>query len=240
MRLVTLNTWKGDGVYAKRLDLMAEGLAALDADVILLQEVLAAPTLRLHTGEHLAAALGMAHLHQPARAKRRAVEGVEADTTSGLSILTRLPVTAHRRIALPSHPMDGERIAQCAELTTKRGALRVVNVHLTHLTGRDDLRHDQIRALLTAEGDAPLVVGGDFNCGAAALNGFGLTDVRSIIGAPLQPTLIGTEACLDHFMVSERGPWRPARLAVALAETDHTGVSASDHAALVLDLQAQR
>ena len=38
MRIVTLNTWKNEGEYERRLDLMAVGLGDLRADVVCLQE----------------------------------------------------------------------------------------------------------------------------------------------------------------------------------------------------------
>jgi endonuclease/exonuclease/phosphatase family metal-dependent hydrolase len=38
MRIVSLNTWKKEGDYSRRLPLMRDGLAAMAPDVVCLQE----------------------------------------------------------------------------------------------------------------------------------------------------------------------------------------------------------
>ena len=49
MRLVSLNTWKAEGDYPKRVRAMADGLASLSADVIALQEDLRTSDGLTHT-----------------------------------------------------------------------------------------------------------------------------------------------------------------------------------------------
>ena len=66
MRILTLNTWKCDGAYRPRLQAMAQGLAALAPDVILLQEVFATEDDRADTAGYLAQALSMWATRAPA------------------------------------------------------------------------------------------------------------------------------------------------------------------------------
>ena len=70
MRIVTLNTWKNEGEYERRLDLMAVGLGDLRADVVCLQECFVGGGS--DTAARLAAALGMRAYPAPARRKLRA------------------------------------------------------------------------------------------------------------------------------------------------------------------------
>jgi endonuclease/exonuclease/phosphatase family metal-dependent hydrolase len=85
MRLVTLNTWKGDGAYHRRLIAMTAGLRAENPDIVLLQECLRAPEARLDTAAYLAETLGMDHVAWHGRHKRRMVESQELDCTSGVA-----------------------------------------------------------------------------------------------------------------------------------------------------------
>jgi endonuclease/exonuclease/phosphatase family metal-dependent hydrolase len=75
MRIVSLNTWKCDGPYRQRLGLMAEELAALAPDVLLLQEVFATEDGHADTAAFLAQALAMHVIVSPARRKHRLFEG---------------------------------------------------------------------------------------------------------------------------------------------------------------------
>ena len=65
MRIVTLNTWKNEGDYARRLPLMRDGLAALSPDVVCLQECFVADGF--DTAAFLAAELGLHLYAAPAR-----------------------------------------------------------------------------------------------------------------------------------------------------------------------------
>lgn len=167
MRVVTINTWKGDGPYRRRLVLLAEQLLALEPDVVALQE-----SLHTHDGAHstheaLASALGMDVAYAPGRDKRRLIEGEPHASWSGLAVLSRWPLTAQPTVELPSDPDDGDRFAQIASVETPQGAVAVINTHLTHLRTRDDLRVSQLRAVLEAldglEGMRARVLCGDFN-----------------------------------------------------------------------------
>lgn len=158
MRLLTWNTWKNSEPYDARLSSMTGLLAEARADVILLQEVFAGGVL--DTAAHLGLALDM-HVHAaPARAKPRLHAGEMVDSTNGLAILSPWAAEEQAVLSLPSDPADPERVAQVARF----GGLVVVNLHLTHLDGAEDLRRAQAARLVEAlpEGIAT-VIGGDLN-----------------------------------------------------------------------------
>lgn len=162
---LTLNTWKNEGGYAARLEAMAAGLAAENADVVALQECFAAPP-RFDTAGVLAARLGMHLSRAPMRAKPRWHEGAEIASSADLALLTRQPPAAVQTLALPQDPRDGERLAQIVDLEIAALHVRIVNTHLTHLPGAKDLRHAQAAALMaaaTAGAPGPIVLMGDFN-----------------------------------------------------------------------------
>jgi endonuclease/exonuclease/phosphatase family metal-dependent hydrolase len=233
LRIVTLNTWKGDGAYTKRLAAMALGLAALSPDIVALQEVLAAPAAGCDTAAALASALGLRLAVLPLRRKARIVEGRTVESTSGLAVLSREPIRAQRSVPLATDPRDGERTALIADVA----GLTVACVHFTHLTDGDELRRLQWQEVEAAvAGSSAVIVAGDFN---APIEMFdlrdGFIDSRQACDAPATPTFIGDGpgACVDHIVL--RGltatGWRTA-LGVALPGSD---VRPSDHLAVVAD-----
>ncbi|MFC3682192.1 endonuclease/exonuclease/phosphatase family protein [Hydrogenophaga luteola] len=167
MRLVSLNTWKAEGDYVRRIDAMAAGLSALSPDVIALQEDLRTADGLTHTALALARALGLQLSWVPARSKLRKVGLRRTLTTSGLAVLSRQPVLEQRLLALPEDPRDGERVAQCVRLPGPAGDWWLANLHLTHLGDRADLRRQQLEAVLRMMGEtAPtcsVVLCGDLN-----------------------------------------------------------------------------
>lgn len=229
MRLVTLNTWKGDGAYHRRLIAMAEGLGAEDPDIVLLQECLRAPEVRLDTAACLAETLGMEHVAWHGRHKRRMVEGQELNCTSGVAVLSRVPILASRIIALPTDPEDGERAA----LAVRIGQVEYVSLHLTHLADGAPLRRLQLEAILRQIDIGPSLLGGDFNAQPASMlfDGLPMTDCRALAGIGTLPTCEGR--CIDHVMAVG---WSPRIDDVRLVLTEaHDGVIPSDHAGLAAD-----
>lgn len=240
MRVVTLNTWKGDGAYAARLSAMARGLEDLAPDVVLLQEVLDAPALGLHTGHALGRHLGLNVVNLPLREKKRVVEGRSVDSRSGLAVLSRHPVRATLSIPLPSAPQDGERAALVVEINAPHGPTTVTNLHLTHL---DDpgLRRRQLEAAQrVAKRPGTALIGGDFNAHVEAfmLSGSGWRDCRSELGHAPRSTLVGQPdgPCLDHLLWSGHGR-PPKSWRVDLDQVCDMGQPVySDHCAVVVDL----
>lgn len=239
MRIVTLNTWKNEGDYPRRLRLICDGLAELEPDVVCLQESFAG------AGQDTAAAvarhLGLALHAAPARAKLRLHDGRLTDSTSGLAILTR-GVAQSRVLPLPDDPADGERIAQAADLMTCGRPLRVLNLHLTHLRDAAVLRAAQFQAALAwAQDGLPgaLVVAGDLNATAQSpeLAPLGLEPTPSTLQGAHADGPRHTGLAIDHCVLLRRGGWRATRSAPALDRPDPAGWLPSDHAAVVLDLE---
>lgn len=245
-RAVTFNTWNCQGDLDRRLPLMAAGLAGLDADIILLQEVFAGAPAGLHVGETLARTLGMGLAFAPARQKERLFRGASAPCVSGLAVLSRPPVGQAYSVGLPEDSADGERIAQVVTLGDAR-PLHVVNLHLTHLPGRGDLRRRQMAAALAAvPGDGlPVLLGGDLNAvdGAApfdllsdfarpALSDEGpRTSLNPVAGAAAEPGVI------DHLMLRADGPPPVLTARLALDRPGPTdGIYPSDHKALAVEI----
>lgn len=238
MRIVTLNTWKGDGAYTKRLAAMAAGLASLAPDIVALQEVLAAPEAGYDTAAHIASALGLTAAALPLRRKARAVEGRTVDSSSGLAILSRGPIRSQRAVPLTADPRDGERAALVAEIETPGRLITVACVHLTHLIDRDDLRRRQWQEVQAAvAGREAAIVAGDFNAPVDVFDLGGFKDSRQGCGAPAAPTYIdGTSAvCIDHVLFLGHG-LKAAGWHTALgAPPPGCDVTASDHRAVVAE-----
>ncbi len=245
MRIVTLNTWKNEGDYVRRLELMSSGLAALGADVVCLQECFAGAGR--DTAARLADALGMTPYARPARAKARLHEGSAVVSTSGLAVLTGLPQIAEAACALSSDPSDGERLAQRIDLTCDGAAVRVLNLHLTHHRGEaaQQMRARQLReALDWARRDLTggLVVAGDLNAGIERPE---LAPLRRAARGPIGPTLHGARVAeadprrpaIDHCLLVGEVGWKAKCSFLALDEEDLQGRFPSDHAAVVLDLE---
>lgn len=163
MRFLTLNLWGENGPWEARMALVAEGLAALAPDVVMLQEVREVPGRVPNQAATLAAPRGWHHVFAPSTAWGGGHEG--------LAIASRFPVTLHRARPLPHTAENEGRIVLSARLDTDAGA---VWVHTTHLSYRDHeggKREDQVQLIdetvtaCKAENpqENPQVLGGDFN-----------------------------------------------------------------------------
>jgi endonuclease/exonuclease/phosphatase family metal-dependent hydrolase len=165
VRVVTLNFWGLEPPLATRLALAERQLRALAPDLVAMQEVRPMDGSRTTAG-HLADALGLGHVYEPA------VTGTGAgEPEEGLAILSRHPIAEHRVTALPV-PRAGEgRILLSAAIDAP--AARVW-LHCTHLHYRLDdgvARERQVvtidealRGLDAGAPDAPVhVLCGDFN-----------------------------------------------------------------------------
>lgn len=171
VRVVTVNTWKNEGDFPARLAALSSGLAGLNVDVLLLQEVFqpleSPPSALPATGPHLAVALGLGLTYAPARRARRKHGEREVDSFSGLALLSRYPIIHHEVILLPGDQRGGERIALLAEVSVDGRPLLIGNVHLSHLRGDDEGRRRQLAVVLRhpfwRRPGAVRLLGGDFN-----------------------------------------------------------------------------
>lgn len=161
VRLVNLNVLHGYPEFvhqAERRQRLLGALRALDADILVLQEVWRA-TGHGDLGRWLAAELGMDLAYARANGSRRWI-GFE----EGSAVLSRRPILAARRWVLaPKEPPWEARIALAVEVAVREGEVwTVVGVHLA----RDDaeVRRGQARDLAQRlpEGGF-VVVAGDFN-----------------------------------------------------------------------------
>src|SRR5262245_38442414 len=122
-RVATFNIWNRQGPWDKRLPLIRDGLAALDADVIGLQEVLAFGTLPSQADE-IAPGLGRNVYHAPAW------QG-GGGLAFGHAIRSPHRLFDTRCLALPTPPELDTRAAIFARVDAPHGPLPVFVTHLT-------------------------------------------------------------------------------------------------------------
>lgn len=255
LRLATLNTWKGEGNYWRRLDAMGDGLEALHLDAICLQECFAAPTAEADTAAFLSDRLSMKAVLAPVRKKPREFGQDSVLSTSGLAILVSGDIERQHVLALPTDSADGERIALRADIRVRGAAVRLVNTHLSHLRGTlgGRLRREQADACrrFALDGAPDLVcLAGDFN---APLDSPDLAPVFA--GGKLDPgpdgphhlpsTLIQTGGewsaaplrAIDHVVVLGEGGRVTKRWLALVDAVGPDSMFASDHAAVVVDVE---
>ena len=159
-RIVTLNVWNRQGPWPERLPLIREGLRALDADAISLQEVLAfGGSTQAH---EIAEGLGMNAYFAPAWE-------IGGGLTFGNAILSPHTLTDTRCLPLPTPPGLETRSCAFARIECAHGPLPFFALHLTFQAHLGHVRCAQVRALADhvaslapIEGPPP-VLAGDFN-----------------------------------------------------------------------------
>lgn len=258
-RVVTLNIWHRAGPWERRLPLIRDGLAALDADVIGLQEVLAFPNLPSQADE-IAAGTGWNVFHAPAWE-------VGGGLVFGNAILSRHPLADTRVLPLPTEPGLDTRSVAFARVDLPHGPLPCFVTHFTYQLHLGHVRcaqaralADHVAALAPIDGPPPVVMG-DLNArpdadeirffrGATGLGGrcvfFNDCWQRDEPGYtydrknPYALRSHEPSARLDYVFV--RGPDRALRgepIAARLAlDTPTDGVWPSDHFAVVADIFA--
>lgn len=149
VRVVTLNLWGWFGDWDARRRVLAELLPAVDADVLLLQEVCCRPGI--DQAEQLRDVSGLPF---------SAFGGVKgmAGQSEGVAVLSRFPLLTVRQEPLPrSEPRRGLLLAQVA---APAGALWVLSAHTAFAP--QEVCEDQIQLLANLP-QTPLVIGGDLN-----------------------------------------------------------------------------
>lgn len=224
LTVVTLNTWKGDGQYRTRLELMGREIRACQPDVVLLQECFAALELGYDTAASLAASLDFYYEVWRGREKVRDCEGQNVLSTSGVAVLSRYPIRSRKVVDLPSDPRDGERAALFAEISHPTIDLMVSSIHLTHLQHAESLRRSQFQTMVAELSAAPIdqvvLIGGDFNAPSDApeflnngtIDALELIDVRHFAGTPPRPTVTDSAVCIDHIMMRSAGALPPLNI----------------------------
>jgi endonuclease/exonuclease/phosphatase family metal-dependent hydrolase len=198
--VLSVNLWNFNH-WEARLPLLARELARLDADVVAVQEVRARRLSAARTRRFQVADLAQLlprhqFMYAPAMTFAEGGQGEGGEVHSeGLAIFSRLPVLAVAARRLSRDPLDDrdfhQRIALRARVATPRGALRVINTHLSlsdaararawgELAAAADATEEEEDAEAEAaagaaapqlrpqrvggEGAPPTVLAGDFNC----------------------------------------------------------------------------
>ena len=165
-RIATFNIWNRQGGWDRRLPLIRDGLAALDADVIGLQEVLAFGELP-NQADEIAAGLGWNVFHAPAWQ-------IGGGLTFGNAILSPHRLFDTACLSLPTPAQLDTRSVAFARVDAPHGPIPVFVTHLTVQFHMCDVRRAQVVALtdhvarLAPIGGPPAVVLGDFNAGPDA------------------------------------------------------------------------
>jgi endonuclease/exonuclease/phosphatase family metal-dependent hydrolase len=263
-RAVTLNIWNRQGPWPERLPLIQRGLAALEPDVVGLQEVLGFPGMPSQ-GHEIAAALGWNVHYAPAW-------HIGGGLTYGNAILSPHPLEDLQSLPLPSPPDLDTRTVAFARVGAPHGPVPVFVTHLTfqhhHCAARCEqvrVLTDHVRALAPIDGPPPLLLG-DFNAdpdsdemrflrGLTPLGGAsvyfadcwtatGHTDVGYTYDRRNPYALRSREPSRRIDYIYVRGPdghLRGEPLAAALALNEPTdGVWPSDHFAVIAEIWAPK
>ena len=264
IRVATLNLWGENGPHDRRLALVAEELAGLDADLLALQEVREVPGRLANQAETLARGLGY---HAAFSASTAWGGGVE-----GLGFVSRFPIRETAAERLPHATETEGRIVFSACVETPRGPLWAHTTHLSYRLHEGREREDQVMAVdarVTAhaeQSDLPRLVTGDFNTvaesdeirwlrGATTLGGRRVyyQDAWSVVHGeaggvtwtrdnPFRARMgwLPADRRIDYIFVSPvrrdgRGTVLDARLCFDRPGAD--GVFPSDHCGVVADIQ---
>jgi endonuclease/exonuclease/phosphatase family metal-dependent hydrolase len=168
IRIITINTWKGDGNYDWRMQLMAMELYNLQPDIVCLQESVRSEDYQIDTAEFLADFLGLEMVYAPARLKTRCIGSFDFRCHSGLAILSSSPIERQWVTSIPTEPEDPERMAFTAQMYHGNNKITVTNLHLTHIGRQDDFRLKQFRSIVEQNTEmaafSTWFCCGDFNC----------------------------------------------------------------------------
>jgi endonuclease/exonuclease/phosphatase family metal-dependent hydrolase len=162
LRVVSLNMLHGHPDFEhleSRRNLIADEILAIDADIVLLQEVPWTVALG-DVAEYIAQRCGMNHVYLRSNGNRWAIFFEEGSAILSRYALKNTSLTELR----PRAEFFEHRIALHATVVTDWGELDVFVTHLTD--GEDEINQAQAEALqafVQATGNAPAIVGGDFN-----------------------------------------------------------------------------
>jgi endonuclease/exonuclease/phosphatase family metal-dependent hydrolase len=260
VQLLSINTWKCDGDYQNRIDLLQHGIKKLRPDIVCCQEVFQSEDMHHDTGRFLSEQLEMQFRFVPARRKKRRLNDRNVDSFSGLAILSRWKFGWERSLRLPTHPPDGDRIAQFAAIKKGNRSILVINTHLSHLKNAANLRIEQLKTILEqpilSHFSDTIFLCGDFNATPESpeirflldQSDYGITDACAAGGIPKGASTYpsnyrngGGKAVrkrIDHiFLLSpaanKRPPIHEAR--IVLDEVSPKGVYASDHCGVMVE-----
>jgi endonuclease/exonuclease/phosphatase family metal-dependent hydrolase len=172
LTVVTFNIHSGIGHQGYDLDRIAGEIAAVEPDVVLLQEV---DDGRLRSrfvdeAEYVANLLSMRHVFA-SNVERDGLRSGDPTSEYGTAVLTRLKIDNWTHTLLPNLPGRQQRGLQHLVLRLAGREVSIYNAHLDHTT--PVLRQEQMRLVRDIVGVDPLpaILGGDFNAspGSATL-----------------------------------------------------------------------
>lgn len=257
--VLTINIWNRSGPWERRFALLREGIAALEPDVIGLQEVLSDGTHDL--AQEILEGLGYEVTFAEAK-------GMGPGFAFGNAIASRHPIVRHESVSLPAAGTKQRRVLLLAQVETSLGTLPFACTHLAWRRDHGFVREAQVEAIADQlrawpGGDLPVVLVGDFNAppeadeirflkGLTSMSGrsFFLHDAFELCGEgpgltrdPARNPFAAMEQKVarrvDYVFV---GPWgprgrgRPVEARLALDEVED-GVAPSDHFGVFVRLQ---
>ncbi|HHD56777.1 MAG TPA: hypothetical protein ENK89_03755 [Desulfobulbaceae bacterium] len=263
LRIATLNTWKCDGSYEKRLAVMIDQLQKEQLDILCCQEVFRSMDGRFDTVSTLAAELGMNYSFAAARSKKRIFRGEKIDSYSGMAVLSRpgTPMLFSHTMPLPEVEEDKDRAAQFIVLRSNGNGILVVNLHLSHLKGAENLRREQLCTILShpilEKNYAAVILCGDFNEGADSTVRYLKNDLKYNIrdgylagGGKKNASSMHLKKNkqkperIDHIFILQEKSNPPAKLSLCnsrmILNRPERGIYASDHRGIALDLEISR
>ncbi|MEW6320578.1 MAG: endonuclease/exonuclease/phosphatase family protein [Acidobacteriota bacterium] len=231
LRIATYNIHRCRGLDGRtRPARVAAVLAAVDADIIALQEVIGASPIRPGQAAELGAALGMGWVMAPTRHLRGAL--------FGNVVLSRLPIRHHVQYDLSWKTCE-PRCVQRVDVALGDDLLHVYNVHLgTALLERKHQAHRLASLVHDRRVAGPKIVLGDFNEWARGL----ATDVLAerLQSVDLRQHLRRRRTYPGFFPILHLDHiyYEGAHVDVERVELPRTRLSlmASDHLPLVADL----
>ena len=101
LKIITINTWKGEVDYDIRIENLKQQLTALKPDIILMQECFEAPIIEKDTISYINQAFNYHLDFIQAREKIRNFEEFPVLCFSNMAILSRLPILNSYHYPLP-------------------------------------------------------------------------------------------------------------------------------------------
>ncbi|WCT14605.1 endonuclease/exonuclease/phosphatase family protein [Mucilaginibacter jinjuensis] len=246
IQIVTINTWKCDGDYYQRRQVLANQLKTLTPHIIACQECFLSEDEKIDTLRFLAEELDMYYHFTPARFKNRLLGNDEVSSHSGLGVLSAFPIKVFAEFDLPISDADGERkVQQILIEITEQKRLLLTNVHLTHLQNAVELRKNQLTLIAQKTVDKNVeynIICGDFNTTPDSEEIAQFKNQTKAIdcyetgdGKAPRISLIenNTERNVDYIFALPAGRLREyptvTKSAIVLNTADESGVYPSDH-----------
>ena len=179
LRVLTINIWNRSGPWDARLALLRKGVAAIDPDLVGLQEVIE------HDGRTQAEAIGEGLGYH-------AAFGVAHDLGAGVkfgnAVLSRWPITRQEIFPLPNAGSAESRSLLMTEIASPHGKIPFFVTHLNWKFHEGHVREEQCLAIATIVKETapiaglPPVLVGDFNAQPEATEIRFLTGLHSLGG----------------------------------------------------------